>query len=66
MTGKNSSSVPKPELLNGVIDTLKCEKVRSLLSSELVAICNSKSVCYTAFSRVNITCRISAGLTLSS
>ncbi|WZZ44525.1 hypothetical protein YC2023_040784 [Brassica napus] len=51
MTGKNSSSVPEPELLNGVIDTLKCEKVRSLLCSELVAICNSKSVCYTAFSR---------------
>uniref|UniRef100_A0A0D3BG09 ubiquitinyl hydrolase 1 n=1 Tax=Brassica oleracea var. oleracea TaxID=109376 RepID=A0A0D3BG09_BRAOL len=33
MTGKNSSSVPEPELLNGVIDTLKCEKVRSLLCS---------------------------------
>ncbi|KAL0789505.1 hypothetical protein Bca101_005751 [Brassica carinata] len=26
MTGKNSSSEPEPELLNGVIDTLKCEK----------------------------------------
>ncbi|CAH8340662.1 unnamed protein product [Eruca vesicaria subsp. sativa] len=31
ITGKSSSSVPEPELLNGVIDTLKCEKHTRLL-----------------------------------
>ncbi|KAF2560855.1 hypothetical protein F2Q70_00015106 [Brassica cretica] len=31
MTGKNSSSVPEPELLDGVIDTLKCHKHTRLL-----------------------------------
>lgn len=30
MTGKNSSSAPEPELLDGVISTLKCNKVRSV------------------------------------
>ncbi|ESQ45578.1 hypothetical protein EUTSA_v10010085mg [Eutrema salsugineum] len=31
MTGKNSSSAPEPELLDGVIDTLKCKKHARLL-----------------------------------
>ncbi|KAL0862811.1 hypothetical protein Bca101_041929 [Brassica carinata] len=43
MTGKNSSSVPEPELLNGVIDTLKCEKHARLLERLPELICKRGS-----------------------
>ncbi|CAN6983684.1 unnamed protein product [Brassica oleracea var. botrytis] len=43
MTGKNSSSVPEPELLNGVIDTLKCEKHKRLLERLPELVCKRGS-----------------------
>ncbi|KAL0677854.1 hypothetical protein Bca4012_005835 [Brassica carinata] len=43
MTGKNSSSEPEPELLNGVIDTLKCEKHKRLLERLPELVCKRGS-----------------------
>ncbi|WZZ00357.1 hypothetical protein YC2023_072685 [Brassica napus] len=43
MTGKNSSSVPDPELLSGVIDTLKCEKHKRLLERLPELVCKRGS-----------------------